>query len=182
MASIIDSYSESNLNSGLALFSGYRIYQGQSFYCGEDIELDSCTLFLGRDGSPTGSLVYQIYAHTGTYGNFGEPTGTALATSESLDVSTLTLLDYGAERLDFTGDDRITLSADTPYFLIAYFDGGDASNYVAMGKDGPSPTHGGNVAYSNDASNWDAFNTADLCFYAYGGGSHYPMPSFNPSY
>ncbi len=88
---IVDSYSESNHSNVYAsLYNGFFTKFGQSF-TGDGKILDSCKFYLKKVGSPTGMAVATIYAHTGTFGNGGKPTGSPLATSDNFDVSTLTV-------------------------------------------------------------------------------------------
>ena len=89
MTTIIDSYSESNQTSTLILHNGNITKDGQTFL-GDGRTLDNCKFLFKKRISPAGNAVVKIYAHSGTFGIDGVPTGSALATSENLDVSTLT--------------------------------------------------------------------------------------------
>jgi len=86
----IDSYSESHQDLAITLQAGGgNTKVGQSF-TGDGNALNSCKFYLQKSGSPTGNAVATLYAHTGTFGTNGTPTGAALATSDNFDVSTLT--------------------------------------------------------------------------------------------
>lgn len=163
----ITSYPTSNYNTALALYNGYRTYQGISFTCSNNFTLNKCQFYIYRWNSPTGTVVAQLYEATGNFGTNGTPTGSPLATSDELDVSTLTV--FAALRdFTFSGDQAINLTADTNYFIVLHYTGGDASNYVAMACDTISPTAPGNTAFSNNGTSWTGFNTADLIFYIFG--------------
>ena len=145
-----DSYSTSNQDGtgkcgandpGNGIYPGYA----QAFDSGAGGTLDLCKFYLSKTGTPTGNATAKIYAHTGTFGTDSKPTGTALATSDVLDVSTLTgsLVE---KTFNFSGANRIALTASTKYCVTIEYSGGDASNYVNVGFDENSPTHGGNMA------------------------------------
>jgi hypothetical protein len=163
--SIVDSYSETNRDSFSALSSGTSTGVGQSF-TGVSATLDSVQFYLSKNNLPTGNIVAKIYAHTGVFGTSSTPTGAALATSGTFDVSTLTG-SYALTTFTFSGAERISLSA-TNYVVTVEVSGavGDASNYVRVGADGSTPTHAGNLSY-NDGS-WNAVGSDDNCFYVYG--------------
>jgi len=161
----IDYYAESNVEAYLAMFIGNNQIVGQSFSNVLKRVLDSAKFYLKKTGAPAGNATATIYAHTGTYGNSGLPTGAVLATSNLFNVATLT----GAPQLitfDFSGANRIQLSASTKYFLCLNYSGGNAGNYIQLGYD-TTPTHGGNVATSNDGTTFVSDNAKDLSFYIY---------------
>lgn len=174
MAVLLDSYSESNQdendrlgaeNVGEARYERYA----QSFDPGAGT-LDSAKFYLLKIGSPTGNAVAKLYAHSGTYGTDSVPTGAALATSGTFDVSTLTG-SYVLYTFNFTGGDRYALQAATKYCIAIEYNGGDASNHTSVGGDHSSPTHGGNASRWQ-AGAWsvgiDGGVEADLPFYVYG--------------
>lgn len=172
---IVDSYSESNSNDLIAFYTGNYLENGQSFV-GDGGTLNSCKFYVRKLGSPTGNAVAKIYAHTGTFGNYGEPTGTALATSDNFDVTSLTT-DLTLNTLTFSGVNKIKLTNGTNYFVTFYYLGGDSSNWVAIGHD-ISGEHSGNEAYTADGSNWQG-GPYDVCFYVYKDyTTTSPFPSF----
>jgi len=173
MATIVDSYSESNHDSGY----GYPC--GQSF-TGNGSILDSAKVFTSREGSPSGNCYIKIYAHSGTFGTSSVPTGSALATSDVRDASTLT--SYGLSTFTFSGAERIRLINNTHYVMVFDYSGTDLS----IGGDMTSPTHDGNYCGYYNGS-WTAYSGYDLCFYIYGEepspiiGEKYPLPPFRRS-
>lgn len=163
---IIDSYNESNQNATVAIASNTVKYVGQSFLITSTTSLYSCKFYLMKTGTPTGAITAYLYAHTGTYGVDGTPAGSPLATSSTIDAGTLT----GSYALyEFLFTDIITLSASTNYCIVVSFAGGGESDYVRVGWDASSPTHGGNYFSSTDGSSWSYEAAADICFYIYTG-------------
>lgn len=164
----LDSYSESNYSGNInPLYSGSTIYVGQSFTNDNEIVLKSCKFYIRKNGSPTGNVTAQIYAHTGTYGTSSKPTGSVLATSDAVDVSGLTA-SLALTTFTFSGAEKITLDASTYYVVVINYSGGDSSNSLFVGYDATSPTHDGNISNSTDGSSWNS-SSSDLCFYIYGG-------------
>lgn len=171
MANLIDSYSESNQNDSHSLcgFTGYPRYAFQGFAvpAGDDLVLDSCKFFLARYGAITGTAVALVYAHTGTYGSGGKPTGSVLATSDTVDVSGLgTEPSYALTTFTFSGGARITLTNNTKYCIVIKYtvNGGD-SQQLLVGRKSTSG-HAGNDGYGDATPAWTAA-TGDLCFYVY---------------
>ena len=169
MATIVDSYSESNQSSfgvvGLAA-SGLQSAFGQSF-TGDGGVIDYVTLYLKDWNSPTGNLIVEIYAHSGTYGTSGVPTGSVLATSDNFDVSAVGS-SFALHNITFSGTNKITLTDGTYYVLVVRFSGADSSNGISIGLDDTSPTASGNFSYEyNSGTLWGGNNTTDFCFYVY---------------
>lgn len=147
---VLDGYSESNhdydLNIG-ALDLGNATYPGasQSFNSGLGGNIDLSKFYLAKVGSPTGNANARIYAHSGTFGSDSKPTGTALAVSDNFDVSVLTG-SFTLNSLLFSGGNRINLPPSTNYCATFEYSGGNSANYLLIGMDASSPTHGGNSA------------------------------------
>lgn len=166
MATIIDSYSETNYDSDQAVNS-VTFARGQSFTAISTFTtLDSVKFYFKKTGSPTGNGVAKIYAHSGTYGTSSVPTGTALATSDNFDVSTLTT-SMQLINFTFSGVQRINLVPGTNYVVTFEYSGGDASNNVRWGRDASSAIHSGNA--SATSGSWIAgVAGTDAIFYVYG--------------
>lgn len=144
----------------------------QSFHLPNEATLDTLYMYCGKTGSPTGSLYVKIYAHSGTYGTSSVPIGSALATSDAKDVSTIPSSGYSSSLLAFTGENRITLESDTDYIYSVEYTG-DVSNYVrVLVTNSTSATHSGNYSSSTDLSSWTADSTKDLRFSVYGVSQH----------
>jgi hypothetical protein len=167
---LLDSYSETNQDSytylsGNAAPNPDKVGQSKSF-TGKSGKLHSCKWYMKKVLSPTGNMTAKLYAHTGTYGTSSKPTGSALATSGNFDVSTLTG-SYALVTLTFTGDQQYTMANGTYYCIALEFSGGDTNNYLDIGVDTSSPTHGGNQATTADGSTWTESAGADFPFYVY---------------
>jgi len=167
MATIIDSYVEANQNAEQNILAGSVYATGQAFTADGSI-LDSAQFFLIKTGSPTGSAFAKIYATTGTFGTNAKPTGSALATSDAVDISTVTS-SYSLISFAFTGVNAITLTNGVNYCVVVSSNNGDGSNLLTVGSDSTSATHAGNSSRSSDETTWSTLLAAsDLIFYLYG--------------
>lgn len=155
----VDSYSETNQSTDTTLGSGSNTGAAQSFTPSSTSDIYSAKLYLKKTGTPTGNVTVSIYAHSGTYGTSSVPTGSALATSDALDISTLTT-SYVLTELLFTGSNRINLVSGTHYVLVVNYSAGSS---LQIGLDNTSSTHGGNASFF--FSSWNASSSLDLCFY-----------------
>lgn len=167
LTSISDSYSESNyttyINVSMANTIASSRGKGQSF-TGADGTLDSCKFYLRNvDGTATGTVVAKLYAHTGTYGTSSLPTGNALATSNSVDVSSLSTTN---SLVTFTFDNSYTMVNGT-YYVITLEIQDAGTGLIGYGSDTTSSTHSGNRVYETTVGNWTT-STADSIFYVYG--------------
>jgi hypothetical protein len=124
MGQLIDSYSESGSNMYESLYAGSNV--GASFeFSGNGAAIGSAEFYLSKTGSPTGNAVAKVY-DTGSDG----PTGSALATSDNFDVSTLPT-SPALQTFTFSGANQISLSSGTNNYCISVeYSGGDGSNYV----------------------------------------------------
>lgn len=161
---LFDSYSESNQDSGENLTSGASVTMIGQTFLGDGGTLASCKFYLKKTGSPTGNATAKLYAHTGSYGD-GQPTGAALATSGTLNVSTLTT-SYQLITFTFTGGDKVTMTGGTAYCIVVEYSNGDGSNYVTAGFDGSSPSHAGNTVFTFTGS-FGKNTGRDTVFYIY---------------
>jgi len=160
--STIDSYSETNQSSETASLGTIDTGEGQSF-TGNGSVLGSAKWYLRKTTSATGNAVAKIYAHTGTFGSGGTPTGAALAVSGNFDVSTLTS-SLQLITFTFSGANQIVLANGTHYFLTIEY--GGSGFPIIVGKDTTSPTATGNGAFLSGGT-WSSA-TEDNCFYVVG--------------
>lgn len=135
-----------------------------------DIYLSNITFYLDKNGAPTGNGSAAIYHVTGTVGTDSKPTGSPLAVSRKIDVSTFSG-DYYA--FNFTGFEQILLQNGTSY-AIAYLNPEtgtiNAANYVKIQLNATAPTaleHDGNGFYYRNGA-WAGIQTWDHNFYLYG--------------
>lgn len=169
MATLIDSYSESNVDGWYNIHSADNQAVGQAFNAGASAKLGSCKFYLKKTGSPS-NVTAKLYAVTGTYGSTAKPTGAALATS---DVRAGTGLTTGGqlEEFVFSGANQVDLTLNTKYVITCEHSLGNASNYISIGTDGSSTSHGGNISYYAPSS-WTAYSGADASFYVYSADAH----------
>lgn len=162
MATVIDSYSFANQDGNSSVNSTNWLAQS---FTGNGGTLGSCEFALWKTAGATGNLNILIRAHSGTFGTNSVPTGANLATSDSLDISTLTTSSANYT-INFSGTNQITLTNGTKYTVI--LSGSGISGAMRVGTDESSPTHGGNFANSaNSGSTWSANSTIDICFTLY---------------
>jgi len=175
-ADLIDSYSEVNQDTENRIRdhhpsdSAYESSIGQSFTnLAAEYKITSAKFYARKVGSPTGNFHAVLYAHSGTYGTNSEPTGSALGTSDAYDVSTFDT-SLALVTFTFTGAEQYTMSASTYYcidFQAPSSGTFDTSNYVKSGRDGSSPSHGGNMFWYVNGD-YSTSSSIDLCFYVYG--------------
>lgn len=160
----VDSYSESNVDFGITIrgTGGGSPDIGQTFTSSISGKITEVKFYGRRTGSPTGNATAKLYNITGTYGTDSIQSGTALATSDNLDVSTISTSD-GLITLTFSGANQFTMTNGNKYAIQFNFTGGGASDYLVIGYDQSSPTHSGNFFRSNVG-----FSSADTAFYVYG--------------
>lgn len=171
-ASDIDTSEFVNAASGTDAFDSQQSYNtntninnvqtalGQSFQ-GQNLDLKSASFRLYKTNSPTGNAVAKLYAHSGTYGTSSVPTGTALATSDTFDVSTLGTLLATAQLVEFNFSTPYTLSSGTNYVIVVEYTNGTSTDYISARRT-TSSVHSGNA--SHYISSWSADSGFDLEF------------------
>lgn len=165
---------DSNADTGTDYIVGNGTLQGQSQAFangGMNQFLTRCHFRLKKVGSPIGNLVAKLYAITGAFGSAAIPTGAALATSDNLNVATLTT-SYLEKELTFGVPYEMV--ANTDYAITVEYTGGDGSNYVQV-EGASSGTHAGNKA-SETAAVWTAQAGEDLWFQVYDSPNMYGIP------
>ena len=151
---------------GIELYLGTKIGVSQSFV-GDGNVIHKGVFNLRKYGAPTGNITAKIYAHSGTYGTSSIPTGAALATSTTVDITTLATTN-ALYNFYFTVANGITLTNGTNYTISLEYSGGDASNYLVVDHDESSPSHGGNLATLTGAT-WTEDSGKDAIFYVHTG-------------
>lgn len=157
---VADSYSEANQSSESGLSGSYTSI-GQSF-TGTADDIFSCKFYLKKTSSPTGNIVAKLYAHTGVYGTNGVPTGPALATSETVNASTIGT-SFALQAFNFSTSEQYTMVAGTKYCIVLEWT--PTGGTIILGSDNSTPTHGGNLVEYNGS--WTANSGVDVCFYVY---------------
>lgn len=160
---IIDSYSESNFDTIFGIQTAGRI-AGQTFRSIPGT-LNNVKFYLSKGGLPVGNIRAELYATNGTFGVDENKTGSALAVSDNVDVSTLTA-SMALITFNFTGVNKYSLSNGVAYaiMLVADFTV-NGVNFYNISLDTSSPSHNG--AHILDTTR---FTTRDMCFYVYSDG------------
>ena len=176
---LADGYDETNQNVAVSFgYTGGPTLHGQTFL-GDGFKLTRVGFRMAKAGTAAGPITAQLYAHTGTFGTDGFGTGSALATSSSVQASTLSVdPTYTWTYFDF--DATFTLSAGTPYVIVAAASGlgADTSNTARMGVDSTSSTHPGNRTFYSGS--WSFSGTQDTIFRVYTTGvTHTQVPTLN---
>lgn len=163
---ILDSYSESYYTTSIEMTDNIFEKIGQSF-TGDGNTLNSCKFYLKKKGSPTGNVTANIYAHSGTFGVNGVPTGSPLATSDNVDVSTISASNE-LVTFTFTGDNNITLTNGVHYFIIISYIGSGTDN-IGVGVDVilSGTTDGNYASLNNEGGSWTSTTNTITCFYVY---------------
>jgi hypothetical protein len=148
---------------------------GQSF-TGDGNPLTYCDFYLYASITiPTGIIYAKLYAHTGTFGTNGIPTGPVLATSGPVNAS-LVGLSHALIRFGFEGIQCITPTSGTKYVITLSHAEDASGNHVWASRtdnEGHLDRHDGNGSYKD--SNWLAMPMGiDYIFHVYTG---YPDPT-----
>lgn len=168
-ASTIDSYSESNQNAEQYIQSGGNLGFGQAFTCTNAATLTSCKFYIRKSssGTNTGNMVARLYAHSGTYGT-SSVTGTLLATSDAIDLSTLGTT-LALKEFTFSGANQYAMQASTYYIIsVEMQTAPSAPAALYIGIDTSSPSHSGIACYGTYGNLNATLAATDLCFYVYG--------------
>jgi len=150
--------------------TSYSSVRGQTFRSSNSYLLTSAKFQLKRTSSaPDGTIKAYLYAHTGTFGSGGLPTGEVLATStNSVNAGDLTT---SYVQYTFTFDGTYTLEANTAYCIMLYsLDctnwGGSIYPRVAGNDTGADDGNG----FRYRSSEWQALTTYDNWFEVNGDG------------
>jgi hypothetical protein len=175
MATLITSFSET-LNGADQLYPdfGGPMYFGESFLAGSNYILSSCKFSLAKNGTPTGNAMAYLYATNGSYHSSMKPTGSPLATSDVVSVSSLGLTqdngqptDYVLKTFTFTGANKKVLTSGIYYCIVFHVTAGEVNtNTVNIGYSSTNAV--GDRCYSSDGSSWGSTAADTLLFEVYG--------------
>lgn len=144
---------------------------GQSF-TGNGGYLNRCQFFGRRGASMDASaqVVAKLYAHTGTFGSGGTPTGDPLAISDPITANSLSTTNAW---YSFNFGPGVQLVNGTRYFIILelWSHGGGAAGSVVLMAHSTASSHGGNSAIfpgntADAQASWTA-QTSDVLFRVY---------------
>jgi len=149
-----DSYTGSRVTEGITGESSKPQAAGQVFEASRSDTLYQAVFRLSKAGTPSGSLFAKIYAITGTYGTDAVPTGSALATSNSVEASSLGSL---SGPIAFTFTNTVSLVQGGRYAVVVDVSSAtvDGSNPVQIDLDNLG-THSGNYVKDIVGTGWTA--------------------------
>ena len=166
MSTTIDSYT--SLTS--AVYLDNSLPCGGQVFTGTHCTLTSAALYLSRNSVPDGTLYMSIYNITGTFGTNAIPTGSALATSDTISPSSLSpsYLGLAWTAFNFSGSNQITLFSSTYYAFILRYTGTSLlpTAWVNFGY-GTSPIYGNSIP-PGSCSSWTPSTLRSQNFYIYG--------------
>jgi hypothetical protein len=145
------------------LYSGATIEGGQVFTATRTGNITSVTFIMSKFGSPTGNAYARLYAITGTVGSTAVPTGSLLADSDALDVSTLSTTE-GPVTFTFSGGNQYSMTSGTSYGIHVRYSAGSSANNVKIKRYFGQSFYGN--AYSFSLS-YTAISTLDYYFIVY---------------
>ena len=123
--------------------------------------LDSCKFKLYKEADDGGNVYVEVYEHTGTFGSTSKPTGTALATSDTINISDLSS-SASWVKFSFTGANRITLEGG--YYCLAIHCSTGGTDYITCQIDSASTTDPGNFSATSNGSTWTTTSSWDILF------------------
>lgn len=141
---------------------------GQTFNATQDFNIGNVTFQLQKIGNPTGTAYVYLYAHSGTFGVNGTPTGASLAESNGIDVSTIAgvATDYN---FTFTGSDQYKCLEGTQYCIAVLIPSGvvNVGNEIRITVDQAGGTHDGHGFYYDNSAWHNLSADYDVYFYLY---------------
>lgn len=144
--------------------SGFgRTKVAQSFTA-DGSSLREAVAYLSCANLSAGTMVAEIFAHSGTFGTSSVGTGAALATSESVSVTSLSRIGAIPVAFDFIGANQITLVNGTNYVLAISWSGLVPNNNVDLiSYSPPSVGIAGNIS-DFISPTWSATAANDMAF------------------
>jgi hypothetical protein len=120
--------------------------------------LDAVEVMLKKVGSPTGNVWVEVFATSA-----GAPTGTAVATSQSVNVATLTTSE---QVVRFTFDAQFTIGVFTYAYVLTGDYAVSGTDYLQLVTDGSAPGYasGSVYTYNSGTTTWSADTAKDAGF------------------
>ena len=164
-----DSYPYAGADYGYQLNSDFpRV--AQSFTANVGGTLDSAKFWLAAwPEAASGSCYAELWAITGTYGLDSIPTGVPLATSASVDVSSLAL-QPNWQAVTFQFDNNYTLTAGTQYAIVAHYENPyPNAGAISFNHSGSSSHSGNSSQYWTTSGSWSTeyYSANDVYFEVY---------------
>lgn len=149
----------------------------QDFLCSDNYTLDSVKIYVSKQAAVSGNLYAKIYAHTGTFGTDGKPTGSALATSDAVAFSSVALYGTREVTLNFSSSNRILLEADTYYCVVIMSDTSSTGMRIYLSYQEDPTNIYGTWSSSSDGSSWSVNTNMDMPYFVYGIEANDPIAS-----
>ena len=160
---LISSYISSNAVISEFGQLGGNIGIGESII-GYDKVISSVSFVLTKNWAVTGNVVAKIYAATGVHGTNAIPNGTALAISDTVDVTTIPTSPTTSDFIfTFSGVNQIQLALGTTYIITMEYASGISGHGIRTYVETTSPTYPGNRTVLIGTT-WSAYTTSDLVF------------------
>jgi hypothetical protein len=168
----IAGYAEANADQYNYASAADNIAIGQSFLATGNI-LTQATFFARVNGTPPGNCIAALYAHTGTFGTTGTPTGPILATSDPVAATSFPGNPGGPVTFTFTGANQYSLTSGSAYVIALYYNSGSTTNHLGVEIDISAGTNPGRCYYlkgvtwtttTQDASGGSSGASDDLTF------------------
>ncbi len=159
---VMDSYGTANQNAEADNSDGSTTSGIGQTFTGNGDTIVSVTFYIRRSSTAlTGTINAKLYAHSGTFGSTGVPTGAALATSGNIDV---TVMGTSLQLVTFYFPTQYVTTSGTKY-VVQMLDtiSGGPNGTVKVGVDTTSPTHAGNSTVDSLGTDYDA--SKDTIFY-----------------
>jgi hypothetical protein len=150
-------------NAGYPIRGNTTNGYAQSFQASNNESLYSASFMLSKDATATGTFYYALYAHTGTFGVDGTPTGTALAQSETYESADLSTSSTEIT-LYFTGTNQIQLNSGTYYFIAIEYSGTVAYIWITVAQSDRAP---GNVSNKSSSAWYVSYPGYDVWYKVY---------------
>ncbi len=150
-------------DSNIVLSATDGIFAGQTFNT-RPASLTSVKFYLKQVGTASGYMQAFLYAHTGTFGTTGEPTGSALVASNTINAALVVATDYDEVEFTFTAYD---LEWSQYALGLRYSSGTDGDNSIYLAR-GLAPGHPGVAFTFTTAGDYVTDSTNDVAFAAIG--------------
>ena len=181
MSTIIDNYSFSNQNAVTAISTNdAQNGIGTSFSVTTSDTLDRVIFNCSRDLLAVGNAYAKIYELTGTIGTNALPTGSAIATSNIVNVTNIPVSPtYAQTVFMFSNSEKIVLQDNHNYFLTIECTISSGNNKsLLVGIDTNTGNVGQNAAYLNSSFVWKDASSFDIPFVVYGTLGGYANANF----
>jgi hypothetical protein len=170
-AVIIDSYALANQNNEFPVYATLSSV-GQTISVSKTSVINTASFIAKIVGTVTGNVTASIYAITGSFGSTAVPTGSALATSDNINITSIST-SYQTVTFTFSGANKITLTSGTNYALVVNYSGGSAGNVLELGVNTSAPTADGNFVFYSSGSWFTGGNSIAITYVLNGAITYY---------